>query len=141
MSRRFKYLLAAFLALIVYETYLIFFYAYRVANIEEREEAIIEQNAELRKRIADRRSHLSYIRTNAYVDRVAKETQGLKNPGEEVFLFLSEEEYSAHREYDTIRDIVNPPVEPSPTAGMSNEEKWWYYLFSDSKRPSDSVSP
>lgn len=55
MSRRFKYLLAAFLALIVYETYLIFFYAYRVANIETREEVIINENDELRKRIAQGR--------------------------------------------------------------------------------------
>lgn len=68
------------------------------------------------------------------MDRVAKETQSLKNPGEEAFLFLSEEEYQAHREYDTIRDIVTPVTEPSPTAGMSNEEKWRYYLFS---APSD----
>lgn len=70
------------------------------------------------------------------MDRVAKETQSLRNPGEEAFLFLSEEEYQAHREYDTIRDIVTPVTVPSPTAGMSNEEKWHYYLFS---RPSRSA--
>ncbi len=129
MDRRFKYILAFLLAIIVYETYLILLYAYRDYEIETYMTSIIAQNNELGKKIEQKREHLAYIHTNAYIDRVAKETQNRQNPGEEVIVLVSEEESRAGEEYDTLRHIVETPTEISPTTGMSHEEKWLYYLF------------
>lgn len=87
------------------------------------------ENSKVEANIERKKRYLAYVKTNAYLDRVAKASQNRKNPGEEAVFLVDAEEVKNYSKIDVERNIVGENRKSSPTVGMSNREKWMYYVF------------
>lgn len=133
MSRQYQYILFFLLLVAVYEVYLILFYKYKDFETNSYIEHVEEENRLIDRNIAEKSDHFRYIQTNAYVDRMAKGAQNLKNPGEETVFFVLPSEANDYQKLDTDKVILkNETTEKrtvSKTFGMSNWQKWMYYTI------------
>ncbi|MCL5093555.1 MAG: septum formation initiator family protein [Patescibacteria group bacterium] len=87
-------------------TYLNYNSSKQVKNLKSEIEALKEQN----KKLAD---ELEYLKSPAYIEKVARQRLGLKKPGEEVMVVVPDE--SGER-------VENKPEKP-------NYLKWWDYIL------------
>jgi len=77
-----------------------------------------------------KKTQLTYVKTRAFLDKMIKLSQNKKNPGEEVVFLVSEEDMKNAKDTPQILDKNYSTIaSDSKTTGMSNSEKWWYYLF------------
>lgn len=129
MQRKYRFILAGLTVVVVYELFLILLYLYRDVEINGYMARLSQENEKLSVQIDTSKATLGSIRTNAYADRVAKTSQNKKNPKEEVIFLVSKDEFDTYRHPSTLDDVVRNTRTPSPTAGMTNPEKWAYYLF------------
>jgi len=125
---RFQYILALLLLVIVYEVYLVVYYKYQDFQVNTYMENIETENVRLYDRIESKKEYLATVQTNAYTDRIMKASQNRKNPGEEAIFLVDQKEVSNYVPLDTATIIAERPT-PSPTAGMTNRQKWEYHLF------------
>lgn len=129
MNLRYQYILSALILAIVYEISLIAVYKYRDFQINSYIGSLMFENQKIEATIERKKEYLAYVRTNAYLDRVAKSSQNRKNPGEEAVFLVNEKDLKDSERIDVNRTIVRSAVKVSKTAGMSNREKWMYYAF------------
>ena len=129
MKPRYQYVLALLILIAVYEMYLITWYKYRDFQINAYIGVLGVENSKVEANIERKKRYLSYVKTNAYLDRVAKASQNRKNPGEEAVFLVDAEEVKNYSKIDVERNIVGENRKSSPTVGMSNREKWMYYVF------------
>jgi hypothetical protein len=88
-------------------------------------------NSKIAERNEKKQELTLYIRTNAYQSYVAKATQNKKLPSEEVTNIVDESSIKANENIDVNQVILQTQKEEaSPTANMTNPEKWWY-IFSN----------
>ncbi len=131
MNTRFVYILIVLIAVILYEIYLIGFYKYQDFQTNAYITTLERVNNEISKRNLQKENLNLYIRTKAYQSYVAKATQNKKLPGEEVTNIVSEALLKGNENIDVNQVILQTQKEEaSPTANMTNPEKWWY-IFSN----------
>lgn len=129
MKPKYQYALALLILIAVYEMYLIVWYKYRDFQINTYISALSVENKKVEDVIERKKNYLAYVKTNAYLDRVAKVSQNRKNPGEEAIFLVDSEDVKNYAKIDVERTIISEPKKSSPTIGMSNREKWEYYVF------------
>lgn len=130
MKKRYQYILFILLVLIVYEVYLVVLYKYKDFQINSYLSYITIENKKVEESIEKKKEHLAYVKTNAFLDKVAKTSQNKKNPWEEVIILVTNEEVEEYKRIDTNKQmIVWAKQEISKTYGMTNGEKWVYYIF------------
>lgn len=134
MKPRYQYALALLILIAVYEMYLIVFYKYRDFQINAYIGVLGAENAKVEANIERKKRYLAYVKTNAYLDRVAKASQNRKNPGEDAIFLVDAEEVKNYSKIDVERNIIGENRKSSPTIGMSNREKWFYYVFKVEER-------
>lgn len=105
-------------------------YKYKDFQINSYLSSITIQNGNIESSLAEKKEHLAYVKTNAFLDAVAKTSQNKKNPGEEVVVLVTDEEVEEYKRIDTNKQMIGwVKQEASKTLGMSNQEKWIYYIF------------
>ncbi|MFZ3232426.1 MAG: hypothetical protein WA194_02680 [Patescibacteria group bacterium] len=129
MKPRYQYVLALLILIAVYEMYLITWYKYKDFQINTYIGVLGVENSKVEANIDRKKRYLAYVKTNAYLDRVAKASQNRKNPGEDAIFLVDAEEVKNYSKIDVERNIVGENRKSSPTVGMSNREKWMYYVF------------
>lgn len=80
MKPRYQYALVLLILIAVYEMYLIVFYKYRDFQINAYIGVLGTENSKVEANIERKKRYLAYVKTNAYLDRVAKASQNRKNP-------------------------------------------------------------
>lgn len=130
MKKRYQYILFVLLVLIVYEIYLVVLYKYKDFQINSYLSYITADNGKIEGSIEKKKEHLAYVKTNAFLDKIAKTSQNKKNPGEEVIVLVTDEEVEEYKRIDTNKQMIGGArQEISKTLGMTNGEKWVYYIF------------
>lgn len=130
MKKRYQYILFVLLVLIVYEIYLVVLYKYKDFQINSYLSYITADNGKIEGSIEKKKEHLAYVKTNAFLDKIAKTSQNRKNPGEEVIVLVTDEEVEEYKRIDTNKQMIGGiRQEASKTIGMTNGEKWVYYIF------------
>ncbi|MDD5376689.1 MAG: hypothetical protein PHH16_01090 [Candidatus Gracilibacteria bacterium] len=130
MKKHYQYILFFLLVLIVYEVYLVVLYKYKDFQINSYLSYITKENGKVEESIEKKKEHLAYVKTNAFLDEVAKTSQNRKNPGEEAVVLVTNEEVEEYKKIDTNKQMIGSiKQEASKTLGMTNEEKWVYYIF------------
>jgi hypothetical protein len=131
MKKRYQYILCILLILIVYEIYLVVLYKYKDFQINSYLSYIIKENSQVENSIDKKKERLAYVQTNAFLDKIAKTSQNKKNPGEEVIVLVTNEEIEEYKRIDTNKQMTGNTSrkEASRTTGMTNPEKWIYYIF------------
>ena len=130
MKKHYQYILFFLIILIVYEVYLVVLYKYKDFQINSYLFSITKENSKIEGSIEQRKDHLAYVKTNAFLDKVAKTSQNKKNPGEEVIVLVSNEEVEEYKRIDTTKQMIGGVrQEVSRTLGMSNPEKWMYHIY------------
>lgn len=130
MKKHYQYILFCLLILIVYEVYLVVLYKYKDFQINSYLSYITLDNTKIEESIEKKKEHLAYVKTNAFLDKVAKTSQNKKNPGEEVVVLVTNEEVEEYKRIDTNKQMIGgPKQEVSRTLGMTNGERWIYYVF------------
>ncbi len=130
MKKRYQYILFFLLVLIVYEVYLVVLYKYKDFQINSYLSYIVTENGKIEESIEQKKERLAYVKTNAFLDKIAKTSQNKKNPGEEVVVLVTDEEVEEYKRIDTSKQMILwSRQEVSKTLGMTNQEKWIYYIF------------
>ncbi|MDQ1343483.1 MAG: hypothetical protein QG650_202 [Patescibacteria group bacterium] len=129
MKPRYQYALALLILIAVYEMYLIVWYKYRDFQINAYIGVLNVENSKIESNIDRKKRYLAYVKTNAYLDRMAKSSQNRKNPGEDAIFLVDENVVKNYAKIDVERSIVGENRKSSPTLGMSNREKWFYYVL------------
>lgn len=130
MKKRYQYILSCLLVLIVYEVYLVVLYKYKDFQINSYLSYITTENGKIEESIGQKKERLAYVKTNAFLDKIAKTSQNKKNPGEEVIVLVTNEEVEEYKRIDTNKQMIGGiKQEASLTLGMTNGEKWIYYIF------------
>jgi hypothetical protein len=80
MKKRYQYILFILLVLIVYEVYLVVLYKYKDFQINSYLSYITTDNGRIEESIEKKKEHLAYVKTNAFLDKIAKTSQNKKNP-------------------------------------------------------------
>jgi len=130
MKKRYQYILFCLLILIVYEVYLVVLYKYKDFQINSYLSYIIAENGKIEESIEQKKERLAYVKTNAFLDKIAKTSQNKKNPWEEVVVLVTDQEVEEYKRIDTNKQMIGgAKQEVSKTLGMTNSEKWIYYIF------------
>ena len=130
MKKRYQYILFCLLILIVYEVYLVVLYKYKDFQINSYLSYITTENEKIEESIEKKKERLAYVKTNAFLDKIAKTSQNKKNPGEEVIVLVTDEEVEEYKRIDTNKQMIGGvKQEASKTLGMTNGGKWIYYIF------------
>ena len=88
------------------------------------------ENLQVEDSINKKKEQLAYVQTNAFLDKIAKTSQNKKNPGEEVIVLVTNEEVEEYKRIDTNKQMIGDiKRESSRTIGMTNGQKWIYYIF------------
>lgn len=131
MKNRMRYILGLLILVIVYEVYLVVYYKYQDFRVNTYMRNLEAENARISERIEKKKEYYASVQTNAYLDRIMKSSQNRKNPGEEVLFLVDEKEVSDYKKLNTDEAIMGEKKMQSPTYGMSNSEKWRYYLLGE----------
>ena len=91
-------------------------------------EALETENSRISDRIDLKKDYYASVQTNAYIDRVMKSSQNRKNPGESAIFLVDEKEVADYKKLET-DTVISERKTPSKTFGMTNREKWGFYLF------------
>jgi len=130
MKKRYQYILFWILVLIVYEVYLVVLYKYKDFQVNSYLSYITMENLQVEDSINKKKEQLAYVQTNAFLDKIAKTSQNKKNPGEEVIVLVTNEEVEEYKRIDTNKQMIGDiKRESSRTIGMTNGQKWIYYIF------------
>lgn len=129
MRKHYQYILVWLSLLIVYLLYLIFSYKY----IDIQKDYLINQtNNDILSRkenLIEKEKKYAYINTNAYKDKIAKNSQNKKNPWEDVVYIVTKDEVDQYKKIETQDQIYTEKEPIKPTYWMSNFQKWIYYIF------------
>lgn len=130
MSSRFSHTSSLTRVIIIVEfllvSYLIYSLTKNVYNsykIDTYIETFRTENERIAKENAQKNDDYLYFTSEEYIDKIAKQSLGLVNPGEEVIV-LSEDVLSKN---DEILD--GSTSEFAKDAGLSNAQKWWKFFF------------
>lgn len=123
-----QYLFLFLLIIILYLLYLIINYKYKEYKINtyiERTKTIIENE---RKEIVNNKIKLEYINTNAFKNKILKESQWFINKWEKIIYITNEETYS---KFVTKKEDKNINIIPEKKVydSMTIFEKWIYFIF------------
>lgn len=88
-----------------------------IANFEEKNQKLEEGNAQ---KIAD----FQYYTSDAYIDKVAKQSLGLVNPGEKVVILNPEKDGSVWEEEEILTDLTE-------YKNLPGYKKWFFFFFKD----------
>lgn len=129
MRKQYQYILVWLSLLIVYMLYLIFTYKYsdiqKDYQITQTNKEILEKKGSL----VEKESYFAYINTNAYKDKIAKNSQNKKNPWEEVVYIVTKDDIDQYKKIEIQDQIYSEKVPIKPTYWMTNLQKWIYYIF------------
>jgi len=98
---------------------------YNSYKIDTYIETFRAENDRIAKENAQKNEDYLYFTSEEYIDKIAKQSLGLVNPGEEVIV-LSEDVLSKNDE-----PADSGTGEFAKDAGLSNAQKWWKFFFGD----------
>ncbi len=129
-----RYTFIVLLCIMLYLLYLILSYKYTEYRIFHYVQELTKLNEVYLEKISDAREVLENKNTKAYKNKVLKSQQSLRNPGEEVVSFISEEKYNKYtQEIENNPNQISQPTnlldEESLIQTMSIYEKWVYLIF------------
>jgi hypothetical protein len=81
-------------------------YKYKDFQINSYLSSLIIENENIGKSIEKDKEHLAYVKTNAFLDAVAKTSQNKKNPGEDVIVLVTDEEVEEYKRIDTNKQMI-----------------------------------
>lgn len=87
-----------------------------IENLEQQNQNIVQENDSLR-------SDFEYYTSPQYKEKMAKQNQGLVNPGEKVLIVLEEDTEQID---DNLLDLI--PDQALQNKNMENWRKWWTYF-------------
>lgn len=129
MKRQYRYILVVLIGIILYELYLVFSFKYvdiqKDMIINETQKFIESKKAEIKAKNA----YFAYINTIAYRDKIAKTSQNMKNPWEELIAIVSKEDVEQYKKIDIQKQMLSEKEVKSPTYSMTNWQKWIYMIF------------
>ncbi|MDD2486989.1 MAG: hypothetical protein PHS92_01305 [Candidatus Gracilibacteria bacterium] len=129
MRKRYQYILSILIIVIIYELYLIFSFKYidiqKDSIITSTEDRIVKS----KEKLEEKKKYFDYINSSAYKDKIAKSSQNKKNPGEDVTFIVTKEEIDQYKKIDVNTQMFQVQEQKGPTYGMSNPQKWIYYIF------------
>jgi len=129
-----RYTFIALLIIMLYMMYLVLSYKYTEYRISHYMQQLQEMNNDALVKIKKAQETLENKSTKAYKNKILKSQQGMKNPGEEVVFFISEEKYKKYtQEVENNPNKISVPTnlldEESLLKTMSIYEKWVYLIF------------
>ena len=124
-----QYILALLILVIVYLVYLVVYYKAQDFQVNTYMQSLEAENLRIYESIEKKKEYYASVQTNAYLDRIMKSSQNRKDPGEEVVFLIDEKEVADYKKLDTANIMLSAQKQLSKTYGMSNREKWVYYLF------------
>jgi hypothetical protein len=131
MKQHYRYIFLILIIFLVYTPYLIIREKYTNFETESYGQVIESKIKALEKQNSIYQDHLTYTKTNAFLDKVAKSYQNKKNPGEIAFFSVDETAVNEYAKVDVEKQIVGDFRKQtiSRTAGMQNWQKWVFYLM------------
>lgn len=108
--------MAYFLSRVIQKKYEV---AQEIKSIKDRREALIKENQRLQ-------DMLSYLKTDSYQEKVARENLGLQKPGETVVAVEERDSLVVRPEEEFLVDRAG---EAKPTAYTPIYKKWYNYFF------------
>ncbi len=129
MKKHYQYIIFILILVAIYELYLIFSFKY----VDIEKDYIITnyqlEIAKSKKDIQEKKDYFAYINTAAYKDKIAKLSQNKKNPEEEVIFLVSKDEIDVYSKLEDTVQKFDAYKEELETFGMTNWQKWIYYVF------------
>ncbi len=132
MSSRFSHTSSLTRAIIIVEfllvSYLIYSLTKNVYNsykIDNYIETFRVENDRIAKENTQKNEDYLYFTSEEYIDKIAKQSLGLVNPGEEVIV-LSDDVLSKN---DSVSDTGTGDF--AKDIGLSNPQKWWKFFFAE----------
>ena len=117
----------------MYMFYLVLSYKYTEYKINSNIEYLTKLTTELNQRIVDAHDTIRYKSTTAYKNKILKEEQSKKNPGEKVAYLITEKKFEKYTQTGSqVQGIqVQTPrsEEEDLISTMNIYEKWIYFLF------------
>ena len=109
--------MAYFLSRVIHKKYEV---AQEIKSIKERRESLVKENQRLQ-------DMLSYLKTDSYQEKVARENLGLQKPGETV-VAIEEKDAAVVR---TAEEFSPAPADAKATAYLPIFKKWYNYFFAN----------
>lgn len=126
-----QYIFILMIAIILYLFYLIISFTYKEFKINDNISYITKLNEELRKWINKADSIIKYKKSKAYINKVLKEQQSLKNKAELVVYLTTEQKYNKYTQKIENKEIINNTKTEinNITSSMNIYQKWVYLIF------------
>ncbi len=126
-----QYIFLIMIMIILFLSYIIGLSEYKDYKRNENINYIKSLIAEKTIEVKEKKSEISYLNSKAYINKVRKEQQSMKNKGEKVIYLTSEKKYKNYTK--SVEDATRPTKkitkEKIDTKEMSIPEKWMYFLF------------
>jgi hypothetical protein len=129
MRKQYQYILVFLSIVIVYELYLIVSFKYVDIQKDFIINGVEQDISKVKAVIENKKDYFAYINTIAYKDKIAKSSQNKKNPGEDVIFVVTKDEVEQYKKIDVQKDMYSEKAIRTATYGMSNWQKWIYYIF------------
>lgn len=120
-----KILILVGFAVVAYMLYALTLSVYRNYQLDQHIKNFEARNQQLEQEISSKKADADYYSSEAYLDKVAKQSLGLINPGEKVIVLppvdtvaIPEEEIMKEREIKMMQEMPNP-------------RKWWKFFFEE----------
>lgn len=120
-----KVLILVGFAIVAYMLYALTRSVYHNYQIDQHIEAFEVRNQRLAAEIEEKKGDAEYYSSEAYLDKVAKQSLGLVNPGEEVIVLPAEDSVTVSEEEIKKEQAIRKLRE------MSNPRKWWKFFFEE----------
>lgn len=127
-----QYIFLIMIVIILYLFYLIINYKYKEYKINENIIYITQLNNQLKEGIAKADNIIERKQSKAYINKILKEQQSLKNIGEEVVFLTTEDTYNKYTTEITNTPIITNSIEEEQNniiSTMSIYQKWVYMIF------------
>ncbi len=122
--------------IMVYVIYLIVDYKYNEYKINSYIENIQNLNDNLRNKIENTRELIEYKSSQAYINKILKTEQSLKNKGEVVMHVTTQQRYEKFTSDEPIieTEVVVEAPQINITQNMTIKQRWMYFLFKKDTR-------
>ncbi len=92
-------------------------------DLENQNKILYLENKKIKQK------EIPYMKSEAYKDKLAKETSKYKNPWEDFLQVIEEQKYEKYRKGIEEAEEIKKPKEEKVYDSMTNFEKWIYFLF------------
>ena len=126
-----QYIFIVMIMVVLYLFYLIISFTYKEFKINDNIEYITQLNKELRDWIEKADNIIKYKKSKAYINKVLKEQQSLKNEAEVVIYLTTEKKYNKYtKELPEENIIIDKNIfKNNIITSMDIYQKWVYLIF------------